>query len=662
MNIDTVSRELINDSNYMKNMLKLSLGKNISIVNNINFNKKLLDLPKSKFPYIMLNKLFRGNSGDLISAHSSKCPFYKKNKIKVSEFINYKLNYSFDEINNVVKEELFNINNSKIDITELSFKITSNIIGKVILDIEDNKIIKSLRNSFCNILKDLSTRPQVYLVPGILKIPTKKNKSINKDFKNIDTIFKKVISKKDSLGFEMSKYNSIEDILNFSKLLFFAGFETTSNQLSFIIYMLSKNQIWQDEIFKEIKKIDNIFSLENCKFLNSFIFETFRFHPIVNTSTREDRDTIYIFNTQKINSFQNDNSFNPYRYINSVPDILTFQSGLRQCIGKRISIIEIKLFVYYYISLFKTEIINNPQIKYSFTKYLSPNLITSVTPRLDKLCIYNIKKPIINFIDNIEVLYNGHKYNLSEYVFKHPGGKHILQTLNNNDITEDFTSKHINSKNALNILSKYKYYYPNNDIFYTYSILDIDYSELGNKFILLNIKYDKKCILNSLFKNGNTVVFHHLDGKYSKCFSISNINIQLFTFTLFIKKIENGIFSSNIDNIKNEFCFSFISSIYSNIKSGDLLISIGSGISPFISFINRCKIVSGFRGDYEYILEKNNIKNVILANSLKNEYVYNFLDKEDIQKNRNIYLCGHSSFINNILQKYDFKNIFFDSW
>ena len=99
--------------------------------------------------------------------------------------------------------------------------------------------------------------------------------------------------------------------------------------------MLSTNDIWQNQILEEINEIDDYYCLGKAKFLNSFIYETLRIHPIVNTSTREDKNSIYIFNTTKINS-KKDNEFNPYRYINQIPEIYTFQAGERQCIGKRI--------------------------------------------------------------------------------------------------------------------------------------------------------------------------------------------------------------------------------------------------------------------------------------------------------------------------------------
>jgi len=660
---DRVTR-LINDNSKLISIpLSTLTRKKIKVIDNKNFDHKLLDLNKSWFPYLVLNGLFDGNEGDLISSRSSKCPFYKKNKIPISDFINHKIMTSFDKINKIIKEEIKKINFTQVNITELAFKLTALIIGNAILGIEDYNIISKLEHSFTRILHDLSERPQLYsLLKIIRKIPFPENIKISKDMKNINEIFTNILkNKNNSLLNEMLIHNSYEEVLNFLKFIFFAGFETTSNQLTFVIYMLSQNKDWQEEIYNEMDCIKDYKTLGNSKFLNSFIFETLRVHPIVNTSTREDDNFIYIFNTVKINEEEN-NDFDPYRYINKTPEIYTFQAGERQCIGKRLSLIEIQLFVVEFIRLFNIEFHNKPKIKYSITKYLAPNLKVIITKKNKKRNNVSIKPLKNKIINNIKVTYNGNKYNLSEYIFKHPGGKHILNSLNGLDITEEFNSKHFDSRYANNILDKYKNYEPSEDIFKTYQILDIKYNKIGDSFLLVEIIYDTFNFDNNLLINGNTLVFHQNNGEKSKCFSISKINKKDGIITLFMKKFENGLISSNLENLKNNYVFSFINSVYSKIKENDVLISIGSGLGPFVSYSDKCNLIAGFRGNFKNEFENNNIKNIKFANSKNNEYVYDIIDKLKINDESNIYLCGNQSFINNIINKYKFKNIYYDQW
>ena len=140
------------------------------------------------------------------------------------------------------------------------------------------------------------------------------------------------------------------------------------------------------------------------------------------------------------------------------------------------------------------------------------------------------------------------------------------------------------------------------------------------------------------------------------------VNKKDGTITLFMKKFENGLISSNLENLKNNYVFSFINSVYSKIKENDVLISIGSGLGPFISYSDKCNLIAGFRGNFKNEFEKNNIKNIIFANSKNNEYVYDIIDKLNIKDESNIYLCGNQSFVNKIITKYKFKNIFYDEW
>ena len=86
---------------------------------------------------------------DLISYKNKKCPFYSKNKIPISDYLNYKIIESFDIINEMIKNEILNIGNRTIDISNIIFKITSLIIGKIILGINDNnQMIEDCLESF----------------------------------------------------------------------------------------------------------------------------------------------------------------------------------------------------------------------------------------------------------------------------------------------------------------------------------------------------------------------------------------------------------------------------------------------------------------------------------------------------------------------------------
>ena len=83
----------------------------------------------------------------------------------------------------------------------------------------------------------------------------------------------------------------------------------------------------------------------------------------------------------------------------------------------------------------------------------------------------------------------------------------------------------MDSARANKILEKYKNYEPNKDIFKMYQILGAKSYNIGSDFLLIKITYNKICNYNEIFKNGNTVVFHQIDGYKTRCFSISDIEL-----------------------------------------------------------------------------------------------------------------------------------------
>ena len=98
INTEYINKKIIYNPKSIILPLKLITRKNIKIIDNLEFNKKILNYDKAIFPYIVLKGLFNGNDGDLISHKNKKCPFYSKNKIPVSDYLNYKIIISFDKM------------------------------------------------------------------------------------------------------------------------------------------------------------------------------------------------------------------------------------------------------------------------------------------------------------------------------------------------------------------------------------------------------------------------------------------------------------------------------------------------------------------------------------------------------------------------------------
>lgn len=148
-----------------------------------------------------------------------------------------------------------------------------------------------------------------------------------------------------------------------------AGQETTANTLNFLFLELCQNQDMQQKLYEEIKDFtiipqDVIGSLESLKYLDNFLKETQRLHTVVPGVWREaqcdmemngymlPKNATLILNFWSVhrdpNNFTDPLTFNPDRW-NSLDKssalFFPFGAGLHACVGKKMSVIEMKLLL-----------------------------------------------------------------------------------------------------------------------------------------------------------------------------------------------------------------------------------------------------------------------------------------------------------------------------
>ncbi|KAF5277803.1 hypothetical protein FQR65_LT03784 [Abscondita terminalis] len=165
---------------------------------------------------------------------------------------------------------------------------------------------------------------------------------------------------------------NFEEIRNEVDTFMFAGHDTTTSALSFALYCLSKHQELQEKVFEEIVEIVGnrerasltYENLQQLKYMEQFLKEVFRMYPPVPAYARIlTADAAYdgkvipkgvqftvltyqlhhnpdlfpepeVFDPERFNA-QNSRNISLYSYV-------PFSAGLRNCIGQKFAMLEIK--------------------------------------------------------------------------------------------------------------------------------------------------------------------------------------------------------------------------------------------------------------------------------------------------------------------------------
>ncbi|CAD6216955.1 unnamed protein product [Miscanthus lutarioriparius] len=274
-------------------------------------------------------------------------------------------------------------------------------------------------------------------IPGLRYLPTKKNMRVWKLDKEVRSTLTRIIENRlaakdkagygnDLLGLMLEacapehggdQLLSMDEIIDECKTFFFAGQETTSHLLTWVMFLLSTHPEWQEKLRAEVlrecgggrdRRAPTHDMLGKLKLMNLFILETLRLYspvPLIRRRTRCPVElggvvvpadallTLPIATMHRDKELWGDDAgeFNPLRFDagttkaapKNLSALLAFSSGPRNCIGQNFAMIEARAVVAAVLQRFALTL--SPEYVHAPTdvitlrpKYGLPMIVTSV--------------------------------------------------------------------------------------------------------------------------------------------------------------------------------------------------------------------------------------------------------------------------------------------
>ena len=273
------------------------------------------------------------------------------------------------------------------EIRELVMKIMAGCLFRL----EDKEVLIKLKSNFLA-GNDYVSNPTPFNLPGW--IPMSRKSKLNKTLNDIDRIILGMMAEfpttdkyegrllayiMDQCDEDGNRLNN-EDILAEAKNIFVAGYFSTSDVLSWLIYSLAQNPGWADKVFTECKAFEKSSDpdlLESALQTQLFIHEVLRCYPPVWASSHHTlrplelgnyvipKNTtvlVSIFNLHHHPDFWTEpEKFNPLRHdrskgLQEKAMFIPFGLGPRKCLGMGLARMIINIVVAKVVSHFKLSV------------------------------------------------------------------------------------------------------------------------------------------------------------------------------------------------------------------------------------------------------------------------------------------------------------------
>lgn len=284
-----------------------------------------------------------------------------------------------------------------IDISSYNMKLTLRIATEIFFGINVSEQSDHIGEAMKMVMDDSIRRVySLYNIP--LSIPTPNNRKVNRALKSLDKVVYDLIEKKQGSSSMLSKLIQSNDKMGVQQLrdeimtLMMAGHETTSNTLTWCLYLLSQNPdklaLLKEEVNSFTELRPDMKQLNQLNYMQAVLFETMRMLPSVPMLSRQPIEDDYILGhripkgtvvsmSQYVTHndpahWERPDQFLPERFIDTKPRpgiYFPFAEGPRKCVGEEFSLVESKLILFQFLKKFDFEYADSqpPQLNAAIT-------------------------------------------------------------------------------------------------------------------------------------------------------------------------------------------------------------------------------------------------------------------------------------------------------
>ena len=470
------------------------------LTKDINLVRQILNDPhvaKPESSYRVFKRLHGYEGGnDFLSAESHKQAFYLRNRMMTYRTLMESARNKYESTMCVAVDNFLDslTGNQCWNTCDIFHQIAITLITQIGFGETNANLDRDLFESAVWLVEDTITHPERVFYPLLDKLPLPSNATLWQKQKQLRTAIYGLIKRKrkeynertdDSetdVVQELIKNpnNTDQDLLGILAVFFFAGFDTTANTMTMVLYHLAKYPEVQEKARKEALhhgqlKWNNVF---NMTYLLAVLNEVLRLYPTVPTVSRNIRASSGLVPRHNesstfginINMFgvhrqcENPNDFIPERWL--TPDqklcesFMPFAIGKRSCLGKQFAIVEMLTTIHKMLLRFRFSI---PATKLN----VEPTFSEFGTLMLDEKSYMVNVEPFEHVNDkhsttdhpaaaeNIIIRVNGKLYDITN--INHPGGNAIFELFRGTvKDASDHYNGFLHSKKAHTVLEQYK--------------------------------------------------------------------------------------------------------------------------------------------------------------------------------------------------------------
>jgi len=462
---------------------------------------------------------YKGNY-DFLSSHSHKDDLYARTRVRAYETLMKRTVDNYDTMFLEIVRRVVNRSGEgkKFKVVDEMHSVATTLITGIGFDERSDELDKNLFDAAVWIIGDMIARPENNSMRFLDDIPTPRNAELKRrQGLLVDTIETMIKNKKETPGDDVisklleDKLNTDNDLLGVLSIFFFAGFDTTSNTMSMVLYHLSQNPDVQERARQDVINVmgrhrePQMHKLFHMQYLQAVIKETLRMFPTVPMVTREVTEThkdgvcprfkeestfgavINFFGLHyNPKGWNRPNEFVPERWIDKSIDAdrdpqqrmyCPFALGKRACLGRQFAYVEmltvLSMFLQKYRILPGDHAVDiHPTINEAGTLVVGHQLDLKLEPyEPDQKTVpksvrtteieYSVEEVSFHHtLKDMWMIIDGGVYNLTRYAAmdkgaRHPGGVEILLAYAGSDGTAEFDFIN-HSKFARRLLSRYR--------------------------------------------------------------------------------------------------------------------------------------------------------------------------------------------------------------